>query len=608
MLTRSRRKPRQARSLAVAASVVLSACVGTIDSARNWKEDPSNPAVANQVGGPVGPYGTGTLGPANGAPILGAPSTGVNPTPGTTSPNTTGAPGPNGTKPPATCSVGAAPMRRLTHTEYNNAVRDLLGDKTQPATKFALDTQIGLFDNTADSQTVPSLLADQYLDAAAELAGNITDAKVLLGCSPTGTTAAATTCVKNFVTSFGRRAYRRPLTAEESTSLLELYNTTRAASNELTGVQSIVAAVLASPNFLFRPEFGGAASSFAGAKLLSPFEQASRLASLLWASVPDDTLLEAANSGQLATPAQIQAQARRMLADPKAKPALAAFYDQWLGLDMLDSATKEAATYPKWNDELRDSMVQERRRFVEHVIWEDDARLETLLTARYSIINAPLADLYGVTGGPRDAATYAQVDLDPAQRAGVMTQAAMLAAFARPDDSSPVKRGKWVRVRMLCQDLPDPPANVPQLPAIQPGVSNRERFAMHTSNPGCASCHQLIDGLGFGLEHYDSVGAYRSTSQGVPVNAEGMVNQTRDIDGAYTGGPQLANILAGSAEVRDCAPTQWMRYAMGRRESAEDACSLGALQKAFADSDGNLKELMVALTQTDTFMNYRQAD
>jgi hypothetical protein len=171
-----------------------------------------------------------------------------------------------------------------------------------------------------------------------------------------------------------------------------------------------------------------------------------------------------------------------------------------------------------------------------------------------------------------------------------------------------VKRGKWIRTRMLCTDLPDPPANVPQLPAIQPGVSNRERFAMHTSNAACSGCHSLIDGLGFGLEHYDSLGAWRTMDQGVPVDASGEITSTMDINGAYTGGSELANLLASSTQVRDCAPTQWLRYAWGRRETADDACSVAAVQQAFIKSDGDLKELMVALTQTDTFVNYRQAD
>ena len=505
--------------------------------------------------------------------------------------------------------MGGAPMRRLTHAEYNNAVRDLLGDTTAPATSFVLDNQVGIFNNTAAAQTVASVLSDQYVDAALDLAGDILDVKKLMGCDPKGaTTAAGTSCVRNFIASFGRRAYRRPLTTEESQRLLDLYNATRMASDEATGVRGVVTAMLVSPNFLFRPEFGSSTSTLANAKKLSSYEQATRLASFMWASIPDDQLLDAAAMNQLTTPAQIEAQARRMLNDPKARQAVSDFFDQWLGMEALDSAVKDPAFFPGFDDELRAAMVQERRRFVSYVLWEGDAKLETLLTANFSFVNAPLAKLYGVSGGPADSATFAKVALDPKQRAGVMTQAAMLAGFARPDESSPVKRGKWVRERMLCTDLPAPPAVVPQLPELKQGVSNRERFAMHTNNPACAGCHVLVDGLGFGLENYDSLGAWRTMNQGVPVDASGSITSTTDIDGTFTGGPELANTLAMSEQVHNCAPTQVLRYAWGRRETPDDACSVAAVQKAFAASDGNLKELMVQLTLTDTFTNYRQAD
>jgi hypothetical protein len=201
--------------------------------------------------------------------------------------------------------------------------------------------------------------------------------------------------------------------------------------------------------------------------------------------------------------------------------------------------------------------------------------------------------------------SFARTSLDPTQRSGLLTQASLMTTFASPAGSSPIKRGKWVRVRMLCQDLPDPPANVPPPAPPQAGVSTRERFAMHTSDPGCSGCHHLIDGLGFGLEHYDGVGAYRTMDQGVPVDATGEVNTTEDIDGDYDGAPELAARLARSAQVRDCAPTQWLRYAMARRETADDTCSLVALRDAFAASGGDMRELMVALTQTDAFFNYR---
>jgi hypothetical protein len=318
-------------------------------------------------------------------------------------------------------------------------------------------------------------------------------------------------------------------------------------------------------------------------------------------------LLDAAEAGQLETRAEVATQARRMLADPKAQPAVGAFYAQWLGLPLLETATKDATAYPQFDDTLRAAMAEETRRFIDYVIWQDDARLSTLFTAPYSMLNAPLAKLYGVTG-PTSATTYTRTMLDPTKRLGVLTQASLMTAFASPASSSPIKRGKLVRVRLLCQDLPDPPANVPPPAPPQAGVSTRERFAMHTNSPACSGCHHLIDGLGFGLEHYDGIGAYRTMDQGVAVDSSGEVNTTQDIDGPYDGGPALATLLARSAEVRDCAPTQWLRYALARREGDDDTCSLVALRQAFASSGGDLRELMVALTQTDAFSSYRQPE
>ena len=210
--------------------------------------------------------------------------------------------------------------------------------------------------------------------------------------------------------------------------------------------------------------------------------------------------------------------------------------------------------------------------------------------------------------GPADATTFTRVALDPRERMGILTQASVLATFAGTNESSPIKRGKWVRVRMLCQDLPDPPANVPAAPPIKPGLSNRERIAAHTASPVCNSCHHLIDGLGFGLEHYDGIGRYRAMDQGVAVDSRGEVVESRDIDGTYDGGPELASLLAKSTQVRDCAATQYMRHALARREGPDDACSVAAVRDSFARSGGDLRELVVALTQTDAFWNLRPAE
>ena len=591
----------------VMTAALLAACTGSI-------ADPSTGGLSDDGSSPfAGPSGS-TQQPTNpdGTPAAqtpGSPTSSSSTTPKTPAAST-GTVKDNGSSPAPTAqscttpSVGASPLRRLTHSEYNNSVADLLGDTTHPGSAFVADTQEGLFDNTASTQTVPVLLAEQYLNAASQLADGIKDVTKLVGCDPAGSTGA--TCVRSFIDRFGRRAYRRPLSTDEATRLAAVYDTARTASDAPTGVRAVVTAMLASPNFLFRPEFGSTvAGTIANAKPLTAYELAGRLASLVWASAPDDVLLDAAAKGQLTTRAQVETQARRMLADPRARPALSNFYTQWFGMARIKTAAKDATAYPDFNDVLRDSMGEETRRFIDDVLWNGDAQLTTMLTASYSFVNKPLAALYGVAG-PSDANTYTRVNLDPKQRSGVFTQASMLAGYARPDQSSPIKRGQWLRVRLLCQELPDPPANVPELPMPVAGVSNRERFAMHTNNPACSGCHNLIDGLGFGLEAYDGIGRFRTMDQGVAVDSSGNITSS-DIDGAYNGAPELAARLASSAQVRDCAPTQWLRYAIGRKAEDADGCSLLQLKQAFADSKGDLRELMVELTQTDVFWNYRQA-
>jgi hypothetical protein len=577
-----------------ALSALLCACTGTIE----------RPRTGAQIGGPNGTNVIIPGEPGSAQNPQNAQNGGANGTANNGSANGS-TPGSNPALQCTTKAVGPSPLRRLTHTEYDNAVHDLLGDTTKPGLAFAADTQVGLFDNTASAQTVPELLADQYLTAAVNLAQSIGDINGFVGCDPAGSDGAS--CVSGFVARFGRRAYRRPLTQDEISGLVAIYDDTKAASDAPTGVRGVITALLASPNFLFRPEFGGGAATLPSATQAAPFELASRLASLLWASTPDDGLLDAAANGELATKQQVEDQARRMLMDQRARPALSAFYAQWLGLPLLATATKDPAIYPEWSDDLRAAMAEETRRFVAHVLWDDDAKFSTLMTASYSFLNAPLAKLYGVTG-PSSDNTFTQTMLDASQRAGVLTQASVMSAFASPSGSSPIKRGKLVRVRLLCQDLPDPPANVPPPDPPKEGVSTRERFAMHTNNAACRGCHDLIDGLGFGLEHYDGIGKFRTLDQGVAVDASGEVNHTTDIDGPYSGGPELAGLLAMSEQARDCVPTQWLRYALARREAEDDTCSLVALRDAFAASDGDLRELMIALTQTDAFWNYRKPE
>jgi hypothetical protein len=487
----------------------------------------------------------------------------------------------------------------MTHVEYNNAVADLLGDKSQPAKAFPDDNQSGLFNNTAAVQSVPPLLAEGYLNSAAQLAEAVNVAQ-LLGCD-----LAAASCVPDFIQRFGRRAYRRPLQPAEGQRLQQVYDNARTKADAQTGVRAVVAAVLVAPQFLYYFEAGGQDSGTPGVKKLAPFEVAARLGSFLWASLPDDQLLDAAAAGQLSTREQVLAQAQRMLKEPRARAATNVFYEQWFGVNELATANKDATLFPNFGD-LRASMREETVRFVNHVIWEADGKLATLLSAPFSFVDARLAALYGVPAPT--GAGFQRVSLDPAVRAGILTQASLLSGFSGMVETSPFKRGAMVRTRILCQDLPAPPNDVPPLPEPKAGQSNRERAEQHTKAQSCASCHNMIDGLGFGLEQYDVIGQARTMDRGLPLDTSGEVTATSDIDGKFNGGAELARLLAKSEQVRDCAPTQWLRYALARHETAEDACSLQQLKGSFATSGGNLRDLVLALTQTDAFLHYRRPD
>ena len=247
-----------------------------------------------------------------------------------------------------------------------------------------------------------------------------------------------------------------------------------------TGVRAVVAAVLVAPQFLYYFEVGGQDSGTPGVKKLAPFEVAARLGSLLWASLPDNELLDAAASGRLATREQVLAQAERMLKDPRARAATNVFYEQWFGVNELEHANKDAQLFPQFTPELRASMREETVRFVNHVVWEADGKLATLLSAPFSFIDARLAALYGVPAPSGQG--FQRVSLDPAQRAGIMTQASLLTGFSPAIETSPFKRGAWVRTRILCQELPVPPNEVPPLPELKAGLSNRQRAEQHTSD------------------------------------------------------------------------------------------------------------------------------
>jgi hypothetical protein len=503
---------------------------------------------------------------------------------------------------------GPAPIRRLTRVEYNNTIYQLLGDTSRIADRFPPDEEAGGFDNQAAVLVVSPLLAEHYLSAAEELAAAHAPALMqrLARCQGPASAAACEADADAFIRDFGRHAYRRPLTDDEALAHLGVFRDGAALGDTpdspVTGVEVVVQAMLQSPHFLYRVEFGAETPEHGDVVALTSYEIASRLSYLLWNTMPDAALFEAADADQLRTTAQIEAQARRMLATPRAREAVKNFHRQWLHLDdiqpQISANGKSATIYPDYYGGLPMLWQQETEAFIDYAVFEQDANVDALLTAPYTMMNAELAEFYGVSGPT--GLEFVRVERDPARYAGFLTHAGLLALLAKPDRSSPIHRGKFVREFLLCQVPPPPPDVVPEAPTVDESKTTREQFSQHSTDPLCQGCHQMMDPIGFGFEHFDGLGRYREQEWGLELDARGALLAT-DVDGPYDGVAELAALLATSEQVKTCVATQWFRFGYGRTETKADACSMTDIQTAFAASDYDIKELIVALTLTDAF-------
>lgn len=474
-----------------------------------------------------------------------------------------------------------APLRRLTRAEYDATVRDLLGDTTQPAQAFPPDEESQGFDNFAETQSVSPLLAEGYLTAAERLAERA-DLAALTGCD--SAVSGEPACLQKLLSGFGRRVFRRPLTVDETQRIGAVFTAVRAQEDEATAMRAVVAVLLQSPQFLYRFE----------SSPLTDLELASRLSYFLWGSQPDDVLLDAAQNGSF----DVTAQARRMLADPRAKGVVRRFHLQWLGVSALQTKTKDPQQFAAFPG-LAASMLEETARMAEWSVFDGNGDARRLFDGHTTFVNESLAEHYGLTG--ITGSSFVKVDTDRTARIGVLTQASVLSTWSKHDQTSPVLRGKLVRERFMCQSPKPPPGDVVAMIGTPDAGTTRQRFAAHVTDLKCSGCHQLMDPIGFGLEKYDAIGAYRVNENGVKVDTTGAVIAGGDLDGKFDGALELSNRLANSIDVKNCLARQWFRFAFGRTETAGDACSVEQLKGAFEKSGWNTRELMIALTQTEAF-------
>jgi hypothetical protein len=411
-------------------------------------------------------------------------------------------------------------------------------------------------------------------------------------------------CASRIMTSLARRAFRRPVAASEIQQYARLVEDVRKQENSLEeGLAVGIQALLVSPDFLFRIERDRAARPGATAVPISQHELATRLSYFIWASMPDAELRRAANAGTLRNPRTLAAQVRRMLRDPKARALAEHFAGQWLQFRALESITRDRDRFPDFEDYLRMSMRRETELFVEHIIRED-RRIPDFIDGRYTFVNERLARHYGIpnVSGPE----FRRVDLSATPRGGVLTHASVLTVSSYATRTSPVLRGKWILDNLLGAPPPEPLPDVPNLDetAIGTSASLRDQLEAHRKNPTCASCHMRMDPLGFGLENFDAIGAWRSLDGKFPIDASGSLPDGR----RFRGPDELRAILASEREAFVRALTsKLLTYALGRGLERYDARTVGEIIDRTASHGYRFSGLVLEIVNSLPFQSRRPA-
>ncbi len=460
----------------------------------------------------------------------------------------------------ASPTAGTPPLRRLSRIEYDNSVAALFGDTTQPANDFVPEAKVAGF-NSNVGLPVSDHDVTQYLDAAETIAKNLVGKfQASTGCSSTADTA----CIDGWLTKTARRAFHGTLPDEEKTQILDDYH---AAAKDLgadAGATLAIESILVSPRFLYVVEMG---QDGGGIVPLRPSEIAGRLALSLWRSVPDAPLLAAADGGRLDDAAGVAAQARLML-DSRADGVLADFVTQWMEIPSVEGLAKDNSKFPDFTTPVRTGLIQQT------------------------------VELFRTTA--RDPAK----GIGDLLNLGILTQPAVIAAHSHPVDISPTLRGKLVRTKVICDNIaPPPPDANPMLPTAAAGQSTQDVIAQHAKEPKCAACHQYMDPIGYGFNHFDAIGKDLGASAGSEdgeVKAP-MAAGVDDLGGKFTGPIALAAMLSKSNDVKECFQMQMLRYALGREEVTGDACSAAQAWQQFVAGGYNVKEALIAVVSSDTF-------
>lgn len=506
--------------------------------------------------------------------------------------------------PPADVFVPTARMARLSRVQWSNTLRDLLGlsDISDVERDVIGDPVVG-FDNDVEALFVSNTLrADLYVAADKLATRVVSDAAALARLVPADAPSDLAGKARAFVSGFGLRALRRPLTDAEVTTYLGLFDQgpTLYPSSEpfAAGATLVIQALLQSPHFLYRTELGTAVVD--GKIALDDYEVASKLSYALANTLPDDELFGAAARHELGSPEAVLAQANRLLSSARGVTARDHFHFQVFRLGAYDGIARDSTVFPEFTPSTPAAMREEVLAFLRYV-FDQGKGVTEMYTAPVSFVNATLAPLYGLSGGSN---AFERIDLDPTQRAGLLTQPGFLSSYAVVNDPDTIHRGVFVNQRVLCVTLPPPDPNATGLAPLSNDMTNRERVDATTGDGTCgAGCHSsIINPPGFAFENFDAVGKFRTTDRGKPVNAAStydFIDGPREFDGPI----EFTRALAESVQPHACYAQNWLSYLNGRAVSELELPRVDYLARRSLAGTLPTRDLMLSIVTNPSFLS-----
>ena len=514
--------------------------------------------------------------------------------------NAGGGPGPGGGSGsggvPGTLSNGGPKLRVLTQVEYTNSLSDLLGPITAQL-DLPPDTFVAGFAAIGGAEvTINASAVEQYESATraatAEVFADTTRWQKLVGCQPKADLSDA--CVVSFIESFGKRAFRRPLTDTEVQKWLQLAkDTEKLSTSAAQGLAAATSGLLQSPYFLYRVETNRL-DTLSGRLKYDGLSMATRMAYLLTGHPPSDTLLAAAAAGQLDSADGVKTAAAPLLNDPSAIDRMAAFFNEFSQVQLVSVVQKSPALFPSFNAALQSSMLQATQLFIKDIVLAPGADVRSFFDSDQTFVDGNLAPIYGVIA---PASGFAQIKLGPETgRAGILGQAGVLAGHSQADHNSPTRRGVFISGTFLCLTPPPPPDGVITMLKEDPTLTARQKMEEHRTNPSCATCHSLFDPLGFGLEHFDSIGKYRANEGGLTIDASGTLDNV-----TFDGAAQLGAAFRQSARAMSCMMNNFYRNANGVMDATSDSAQISALTKTLASKGYVWRDLVAEFVVSDAF-------